>query len=262
MNVIEIFNVLNARTSMREDQLARHCLELEAGIVVRRDFRVEYGSYNEERYEAYMQQRRNDFVVGAMAQQKAADFVDVITPKQCRNLFNRLASLQSLNYNYPFGCDARAHLMCAAIFDEGFIPAKAWAAPQQSDKIRFLYPDGSKNGMGLGWNYHVAPVVKVSTPAGLMDAVLDPCVFNAPVCLARWGEVMQTSDIVVTAYGEGPVHHSKSRSHEGDYYDDYSTTFMTDQAVLKDLEADADYWNGKEVAVFAAKRHFFSRFQR
>lgn len=135
---------------------------------------------------------------------RAEAFREKILYTEAQAVFDSLASLRSIDFRYlKQACEARTHLMCAALFAQNIIPQKAWAFEGKS-RLKVVFPDQST----ADWPaFHVAPVIKVVMPGGdVQDYVIDPGLFTGPASLNQWRDAMraEAGNVEVTAYGEGP----------------------------------------------------------
>jgi len=118
-----------------------------------------------------------------------------------------------ITYQYcEDGCYARAHKMCYIINNKfRYATHKIFS---------FAYPDGPYTlsvkgekwgGCCINWWYHVAPLVNIKTPTGIVAFVIDPAMFDQPVLLATWlhaqeNPVCEGSNIPkVTSYNLQPT---------------------------------------------------------
>ncbi|MCE9508067.1 MAG: hypothetical protein K8R48_07120 [Alphaproteobacteria bacterium] len=102
-------------------------------------------------------------------------------------IFDHLADMEDIAFGYAVdGCYARAHLMGRKMQEMGLTPKKAWAF-EGDDKLT-VGIDGQK----LRWWFHVAPALSVQMPDGtVQDMVIDPSLFDGPVSLKEWGDIMK-----------------------------------------------------------------------
>jgi hypothetical protein len=103
-------------------------------------------------------------------------------------IFDNMADRNDIAFGYADdGCFARAHLMCLIINAMGLTPKKAWAF-EDSDPLTVKQPNGTETK----WWYHVAAVLPVKMPDGaVQDMVFDPGLFDGPVSLQEWGNIMR-----------------------------------------------------------------------
>lgn len=141
--------------------------------------------------------------------QDTAGLREAATPAEAARVFRHLSSMGGIAFRYtPDGCHARAHLMCRELFDMGFVPQKAWAL--EDDKMLKVKLGKSK----VRWCFHVAPALTVQMPDGRREEmVFDPSLFDGPVTLARWGDVMHAKpgQLQITPCGKPP------KGYWGDY---------------------------------------------
>ena len=80
------------------------------------------------------------------------------------------------------GCYARAHKMKQILEEEyNYACEKLFSF---EDPEGFLAVDAGD--CCVYWWYHVAPLVQVNTPKGIMSVVLDPSMFDRPVTMNKW----------------------------------------------------------------------------
>jgi len=118
---------------------------------------------------------------------------------QAREVFQSLAGLEDIAHDYfPNGCYARTHLMCLEIEKLGVIPEKAWI--KKEGHFLTVRP---LDWTPVGWDYHVAPVLKVRTKNGVENIIFDPGLFNNPTSFEEWSKTMSATvtDIKLTLLG-------------------------------------------------------------
>jgi hypothetical protein len=139
----------------------------------------------------------------------AAQSIPVLTPKQAQAAFERMAAQEDIAFTYPQdGCYSRAHLMCQRLRALGYLPGKVWAFAHGEN----LHARTINDPRGfIEWNWHVAPTLKVRTPAGPRDLVIDPSLCTRPVTPEEWRDLMKKSPtspgpfICLTRLGEPPL---------------------------------------------------------
>lgn len=124
---------------------------------------------------------------------------DPISEVQVAKAFKDLARYTHMPFDYPNDCcHTRAHQMCGLLAERGIGTAKWWhfTPPDVLDKdenvlvdyrIRVNTPqhvDGKTKLVEWGW--HVAPVVRVTTKAGIKRRIIDPSMFDKPVSIPTW----------------------------------------------------------------------------
>jgi hypothetical protein len=170
-------------------------------------------------------------------------------------IFDLLANREDLVFAYGRdGCYARAHLMCRAIIRMGLTPKKAWAIPD--DGLRVQKPDGQT----LEWWYHVAVTLPVRTAdRAVQEMVFDPGLFDGPVSLAEWGDVMNASgqDLQIVPFGLPP------KGYEGDYMLAAKTSSTTDQSAVETMLRYEKYQGATPRVVFRSQsRERFCQMQQ
>ncbi len=102
-----------------------------------------------------------------------------ITPERATQLFKKALAMKDIAWNYKKdGCYARAHLMARSFEAEGVRVDKVWINGNLSVK---------EFNSSAEWNYHVAPIVYVKNPNGLIQKmVIDPSLFDRPVSVDEW----------------------------------------------------------------------------
>jgi hypothetical protein len=118
----------------------------------------------------------------------------VVSAAQAMQMFNMVASqtccpqttpVPCIPFLYPDdGCWGRAHEMCRLMIASGIQPEKVWI-------FGSLHPASQNNpGCSVGWGWHVAPTLRVSTGGGGWDSqVIDPSLMTGPVTQAAWKAV-------------------------------------------------------------------------
>jgi hypothetical protein len=224
MEVLEIFNVVKARSVFdAEDRfvdLPLRGMDMQDGVIVRDT--------------PCPRARAKDYQGGRALQKVAKKFNDTVTPKKAIEIFDRLLARKSFDFQHPYGCEARAHLMCAALFDMNLVPAKAWA-DNGNWGIRFQRPGSDET---VKMKYHVAPTLKVRMPdKEIKEVVLDPSLFDGPVFLREWGRAMRLDAAHVTVAEFGVPPEFPYNKWTTDYYDEKATTLATDAAALREMRA-------------------------
>jgi hypothetical protein len=118
-------------------------------------------------------------------------------------IFDQLADMEDIAFGYADdGCHARAHLMCRKMQGMGLTPQKAWAFEKDNDRLTV-----GINGRKLRWWFHVAPALPVQMPDGtVQDMVIDPSLFDGPVSLKEWGDIMKAhpEKLQIVPFGVAP----------------------------------------------------------
>lgn len=126
-----------------------------------------------------------------------------LTLDKAVEIFDLLADMQDIAFGYKRdGCYARAHIMCRRLVEMGLSASKAWAF-EGKKSLRFVSPEGNKTH----WCYHVAAALSVQMPGGgIQDVVLDPSLFDGPVSLKEWGDIMAASPekLQIVPFGIAP----------------------------------------------------------
>lgn len=150
-----------------------------------------------------------------------------VSVEEAAGIFAQLAGRKDIAFRYaPDGCYARAHLMCRQIFEMGIVPKKAWALEDdQMLKVR-------RSGQRVDWVFHVAPVIPVEMPEGIVDMVFDPSLFDGPVTLEKWGKSMRAdlTQLEIQPVGKPPA------GMPGDYTTDEKTSSKTDARARKTMD--------------------------
>ncbi|HZU35360.1 MAG TPA: protein-glutamine glutaminase family protein [Gemmataceae bacterium] len=130
-----------------------------------------------------------------------------IDPDQAAALFAEFGAAEELALGFPAdGCYARTHLMVQRLLQRGLTPWKAWAFAASAADLLWTeapdHPDGR-----VHWGYHVAPVLLVREPDGVIqEMVFDPLLFDRPVLVEEWRSALHdTPTLVRTAPGEPPL---------------------------------------------------------
>lgn len=111
-----------------------------------------------------------------------------ISLEKAVEIFDQLADRTDIAFGYLYdGCYARTHLACKSLLEMGLTPQKAWAF-EDLDRLLIKNPEGQ---IFSSW-YHVAPALSVLMPDGQVeDLVFDPSLFDGPVSLTQWADIMQ-----------------------------------------------------------------------
>ncbi len=121
-----------------------------------------------------------------------------------KEAFDYIAHKSSVEFGFPQGgCQQRAHIM-SMILDKKYNieHCKVWlfspAALNLYD-IRTLFvpdPNGITENNRIEWNYHVVPVIRVSTSYGTELMLTDPSLNNIkPILLQEWFTLIGNSNI-------------------------------------------------------------------
>jgi hypothetical protein len=149
---------------------------------------------------------------------------------QALEIFDQLADRPDIAFGSSEGCCARAHIMCRALMDMGLISQKAWAF---EGKNKLQQPNGDKTT----WWYHVTAAFPVKMPDGkVQNMVIDPSLFDGPVSLKEWGDIMgaPAENLQIVPFGAAP----EGRS--GDYDASSNTTDQSDKdsaRAMKNLQS-------------------------
>lgn len=159
----------------------------------------------------------------------APDAVPVISQARALEVFDVLKNMDNIAYGYTDdGGYARTHLMCRNLFGAGLVPEKAWAFETDNRELIVKFPHGEQT-----WWFHVAPVLNVDDgKGGYVQMVFDPSLFDGPVTLKEWGDIMQAApDQIFTApCGKAPAKYT------GDYTPYHRTGWATDTAAIKVMD--------------------------
>lgn len=170
----------------------------------------------------------------------AEDAAPVISAAQAVAVFDDLRAMQNIAHTYTDdGCAERAHLMCRKLLEMKLVPEKAWAfeTPKRDLVVDFA------QGQQIWW-FHVAPVLRVDTGAGVVPMVFDTCLFDGPATLGEWMDVMkaESTQVQLTPCGRSP------RGYHGDYKPYRRTGHATDAAAEKVMQ---DYLQQESEQPFA-----------
>lgn len=113
-----------------------------------------------------------------------------VTPARATELFNLMNSktcppptspAPCIPFMFPDdGCYARAHEMCRLMFAEGESPEKVWIYGS------LVVQTANSPYCSVGWWYHVAPTLTVTTPTGDEKWVIDPSLCTEPKPVQDW----------------------------------------------------------------------------
>ncbi|UCF05212.1 MAG: hypothetical protein JSV33_15040 [bacterium] len=110
--------------------------------------------------------------------QRAQDLFDMMNARSCDPC---TATAPCIPFKFPDdGCYARAHEMCRLMFAEGEQPEKVWIYGSLD------VPTSNHFNCRVGWWYHVAPTLLVTTSSGDEKWVIDPSLCSGPVTLDEW----------------------------------------------------------------------------
>jgi hypothetical protein len=135
---------------------------------------------------------------------------EAISLEQAKTVFRHMASQKDITFRFPAdGCYARAHVMVRRMQKLGYRPRKVWSFANGEK----LYARTRNHPAGyVEWVYHVAPTLRVRLNNGkVVDAVIDPSMFNRPVTIANWAQAQKRTVnspnpiIRRTRIGEAPV---------------------------------------------------------
>jgi hypothetical protein len=127
-----------------------------------------------------------DSVIGSMA-----ELDSIFRYLEMQNCAKGTATIdQCISFQYVIdGCYARAHKMKQILEEEyGYALEKCFSF---EDPSGFLAVDAGD--CCVYWWYHVAPIVKVNTPKGVKQALLDPSMFERPVTKEKWFKYMENT---------------------------------------------------------------------
>ena len=139
---------------------------------------------------------------------RAQPEITEVTEVQAAQLFQQLAQLTfwtnvdtqaPVPFHYPpDGCYARAHLMAERLTELGYASDKVFAISTAQGGLRVPtdyagdMPVGQQTTPGVGWWYHVAPVIHVRDAQGnLREMVIDPSLASGPITIDQWTGVMR-----------------------------------------------------------------------
>jgi hypothetical protein len=170
--------------------------------------------------------------------------------EQAIAVFDQLADMEDIAFGYADdGCHARAHLMCRKMQEMGLTPQKAWAF-EGTDRLTV-----GINGRKLRWYFHVAPTLSVQMPDGMVrDMVIDPSLFDGPVSLKEWGDIMKAhpEKLQIVPFGAPP------NGYEGDYapgggHISIQTSSDTDEKAAKTMKTYLGFQKSEPRKVFASQ---------
>ena len=142
-------------------------------------------------------------------------YVDPGTPEE---IFDDMADEEDIAFNYDDYCYSRAQIMQMRILARyGILPDKVWAIdPDHEYDLKV-----DKFG-GVGWWYHVAPVISVPQPDGsISQLVIDPSIADGPISINDWKALMhpqEDTSIQVTSFWEAPINPSTGKPFPGNGY--------------------------------------------
>lgn len=134
--------------------------------------------------------------IGSMTLATATNLFTIVASQSCTRVAPPYACI-------PFqyvrdGCYARAHSMAATIASYNYCVNKVFSfANQGTDQLAVRA--AMWGNCCVTWWYHVAPVVVVQTSTGLMNYVIDPGMFTAPVPLNTWLGAQANTGCTATA---------------------------------------------------------------
>ena len=110
--------------------------------------------------------------------QRARQLFDLCQSKLC---CPASAPAPCIPFPYPDdGCWGRAHEMCRLMIADGAQPEKVWI------QGRLRVATVNNPTCQVGWGWHVAPTLQVSTGGGVQTYVIDPSLFQEPVPQTTW----------------------------------------------------------------------------
>lgn len=161
-------------------------------------------------------------------------------------LFDQLADMNDIAFGFlSDGCFARAHIMCRRMQDVGLDPGKAWAF-EAMDKLQVNLP-------GIGaykWWFHVAPAIELCDDNGKAHAyVIDPSLFDGPVRLKEWADIMGavSTHVAIVKFGQSPF------NKKGDFTPNERTEDYTDQKAASMMRTYMELESGKQRPVFESQ---------
>lgn len=115
--------------------------------------------------------------------------VDVIESEKANELFRKFASDKDIPFKYPIdGCYARATEMANIAENERITLAKVYAEGDLYVKT------SSSKYPTVNWGWHVAPIAYVKEGEKIQLMVFDPSLFDKPVPLNDWLDIMKTKN--------------------------------------------------------------------
>ncbi len=164
---------------------------------------------------------------------------------EATKLFDEIADMQDIAFGYTIdGCHSRAHIMCGIAMERSLEPLKAWAFEGDEKLIPY------KDRPNLDWWYHVAMALPVKLENGEVEAlVFDPSLFDAPVSLDEWGDIMsaEKDKLHICNYGTPPPNYS------GDYKPYRKTEKTTDIEAADEMIRFLDKQGSAPRTVFPSK---------
>ena len=125
---------------------------------------------------------------------------DLSSEDEARSLFDELAANDALFWAYVDDCClARAHKMCAVIRAKGVFCEKIRADNANGTwcgafGLSFVRP--GEPGRFIHVGFHIAPLVRVATPGGPVERVLDPALCEGPASPEAWAAKLINTDSI------------------------------------------------------------------
>ena len=154
-----------------------------------------------------------------VTEQRAKDLFDLMNSGSCDPCN---AAAPCITFKYPNdGCYARAHEMCRMMSLQSEAPEKVWIYSSSDNNLR---PDTSNDpNCVVGWRYHVAPTLLVSTSGGDKKMVIDPSLAAGPVLVDDWKSTQNDAGASIE-YSGASIYYKSMGDPTGSTDNDYSQT--------------------------------------
>lgn len=139
--------------------------------------------------------------------------IGILSESAAQKLFDLLDKESHIPFDYPPDCCySRAHEMCRIMAQNGVECNKYWLyaknfrtadqidlIPKDKDGNAISFPNRKGNSRPIGWDYHVAPLIKVTKEDGSVEErVVDPSLASQPVSKDEWKAIMEGSKGAMT----------------------------------------------------------------
>ncbi len=137
------------------------------------------GGFLEQLFQRLRQWLKGLLRLGGVSEDQARQMFALLSATSCNPL---VVPPPCIPFLYPDdGCWARAHEMCRLMLGAGVQPRKVWIDG------RLEAPTGNHPSCKVRWGWHVAPTLRVRRGfLRVLDVVLDPSLFAAPVSKQEW----------------------------------------------------------------------------
>ncbi|UCC31691.1 MAG: hypothetical protein JSU86_05305 [Phycisphaerales bacterium] len=136
--------------------------------------------------------------------QRARELFSLVRRKTC---CPGTAPAPCIPFLYPDdGCWGRAHEMCRLMIADGASPKKVWIYGSLNA------PTQNHPNCAVGWAWHVAPTLAVSTGSGSQDYVIDPSLCDGPVTKPQWKGKQGDSSATLVSSPASTFYRNKSGS--------------------------------------------------